>query len=190
MLPMSFPCLPAGWRVLLPLLLLTLHASSTLAQEVDEIVVEEEVRKTEASGSQTIPPRSPGFSFVNSSSGKVTDFAQGESPSEILARHKESMLRKYDRDGDGALNESEKARQMNDHFVQHKRLIKQYDKNGNKKLDKREAQNMTYTIYLQRLNFMKLYDENQDGYLDNTETRRMRTELKRRQEIFLKNMDR
>ncbi|MEM8664749.1 MAG: DUF2793 domain-containing protein, partial [Pseudomonadota bacterium] len=41
---------------------------------------------------------------VDASSGKVEDFALGESPAEIQARHQESMLRKYDRDGDGKLS--------------------------------------------------------------------------------------
>lgn len=139
---------------------------------------------------RTIPPRTSGFSFNGASRGKVSDFAHGESPAEIKERHQASMLRKYDRNGDGKLDDREKARQMQDHYVHHKRLIHQYDKNGNKKLDRFEAEQMAYLIYFQRLSFMNLYDEDQDGYLDGEETRRMRSELDRRQELFLKNMSR
>lgn len=139
---------------------------------------------------RNIPKPSPGFSFSRATSGRVEDFAYGESPAEVKGRHQSAMLRKYDRDGDGKLSEREKTRQVQDHYVHHKRLIKQYDKNGNKRLDPFETQAMHYNVYLQRLNFMKLYDEDQNGFLDTTETQRMRRELERRQEIFLKNMDR
>ncbi|MEM1060284.1 MAG: hypothetical protein AAGK14_13650 [Verrucomicrobiota bacterium] len=176
---------PAAWLAAFGLLL---AVASAPAQ--DQEAASEQAPPPPDPGNTEIPTRTPGFSFQNASSGKVEDFALGESPAEIQARHQESMLRKYDRDGDGKLSYEEKSRQMHDHFVQHKRLIKQYDKNGNQKLDRGEAYEMEVTIYLQRLNFMKLYDENQDGFLDATETERMRRELRRRQELFLKNMDR
>lgn len=166
--------------------------SSLPAQETPEESPEVQPEGTKKKEPQIrkMPKPSPGFSFSQASSGKVEDFAYGESPTEIKGRHQAAMLRKYDRNGNGKLDDREKTRQMQDHYVHFKRLIKQYDKNGNKRLDPFETQTMHYNVYLQRLNFMKLYDEDQNGFLDTTETSRMRRELERRQEIFLKNMDR
>lgn len=70
--------------------------------------------------------------------GKMKE-RRGEFRDEMQEEHKENILKRYDKNGDGKLSDSEQSKMEKDRVEEVKQeLIKEYDKNGNGRLDSAE----------------------------------------------------
>lgn len=98
------------------------------------------------------------------------------------------MLKKYDKDGDGKLNEQERAAMMQDRKdTMEKRRLEQekaFDKNGDGKLDDAERKAMMDARQAQRDQMIKErekeFDKDGDGKLNDEERKAMMAELQKR----------
>jgi len=98
------------------------------------------------------------------------------------------ILKKYDKDGDGKLNEQEKAAMLADRKAEMDKARqaheKEFDKNGDGKLDDAERKAMMDARQAQREKFMKerekAFDKDGDGKLSDEERKAMMDEMQKR----------
>jgi|GEM_PF-2538158 len=100
--------------------------------------------------------------------------------------NRSDMFKKYDKDGDGKLNDAERQAMFADRKAalekQHRELEKKFDKNGDGKLDDQERAEMRAEMQKRypaasskmREQLLKRFDKNGDGKLDEEERKTMR----------------
>ncbi|MFH1227655.1 MAG: EF-hand domain-containing protein [Planctomycetota bacterium] len=88
------------------------------------------------------------------------------------------MLKKYDKDGDGKLSESEFGQMRKDEeAARWAEIIKKYDKDGDGKLSESEFEQMRKDEEdTRQAEMLKKYDKNRDGKLSESEREQMRTD--------------
>jgi Ca2+-binding EF-hand superfamily protein len=134
---------------------------------------------TATNGGQPGNPNGPMRSFGRGGFGGGGFGGQDMTDAQREAMRAQWMMRRYDSNGDGQLDDAEKKAMETAQADMEKRRaddLKQYDTNGDGQLDDNERQVRNAAREQKRVELMAKYDKNRDGQLDDSEQASMKTD--------------
>lgn len=124
----------------------------------------------------TNPKQSPAGNHSISQTDAISPTDQKPFAAHFKRRHNNRMMKRYDLNGDGKLDDGERAAMEKDRKLFRAKMLKKFDKNGDGKLDQTERLAIKEAMKSKRAERLKRFDKDGDGRLNEEERAAARAE--------------